>query len=89
MTEPTAQKLTELAREFVERLRATLTQAVHQGVTDEPDKLVERALSIGATLVAAILMVAKADKRSEAIVVALLSAALRRFASRKEVVLRG
>lgn len=86
MIEPTAQKLTELAREFIDKLRAHLSQTV----SEEPEQFVERALGIGATLVALAMMALRADSKNQAIVVALLQVALRRFTGRsKAVVIRG
>ncbi len=71
------QKLTELAKEFMEKLRKQLSQSAG----DEPEQFAERLLGIGATLAAAVMMVLPAGRR-EKLIAALLSAALRHFAQR-------
>lgn len=77
--EPTAQKLTELAREFMGALRAHVTQSAEA----EPEVAVERFISAATAVTAGVLMVLPIRVRNkETLILAVLSAAARHLANK-------
>lgn len=76
----TDQSMTDLAREFMAKLRDHLSQSAD----GEPEQFVERLIAGGAAL-AAVAMMALPSRRKETIIAALLQAAVRHAISRRKV----